>query len=135
MQARMKTAWRLLLCVTLCLGTGQALSAQGFVPWVGKMVNRLTQPSRKLDSTAVWQMPPKWNASLGSELRQIFANQTSEMTLSGAPASLSLGISDHLYTGVGLQGGYAGLTLGYSYDFNSSRLCTMRDRYSSRKLL
>lgn len=102
--------------LTLLLGicAPSALSAQdsGFSFW--GFVRRLAAPSAKLDSTAVFRPGPRWNAYLTGELRKTGSTLVSSMVPDGKTLSLTMGLQERLYSGMGIYGGYGGLTVGLS---------------------
>lgn len=113
----------LILAVT-CLAALPA-AANGPISWAGKVVSRLTAPKERLDSTAVYQPRPRWNATIKTSLRQTGVSQVHAFDIPAAlvandhltekwPAEMTLALKEHLYSGVGLAGGYGGLTVGFS---------------------
>ena len=114
----------ILILAVSCL-TAFPVAAQGPISWAGKVVARLNASKERLDSSAIYQPRPRWNATLKTSLRQTGVSQVYAFDIPAAlvanshltetwPAEMTLALKEHLYTAVGLAGGYGGLTVGFS---------------------
>ena len=83
-----------------------------------RIVNKLTAPSKKLDSAYVFQRRAHWNVTLTSSFMQNQAWQTSNFSLTDGniPCELDVHMHEGLYKQLGLKAGYGGLVLGYSHE-------------------
>lgn len=86
-----------------------------------RIVDAMTRPSNKLDSSYLFQRLPQWNASLTSGLMQSRVRQENAFFLEGdgdekIPATLNTQLLERPFRQVGLQAGYGSLTLGYSLE-------------------
>ena len=120
----MKTTNRILL-VLFFVVVALPLPAQESSSWVRRTLGRLIAPVSKLDTTAVYVLPPRWNAALLGDLHQTSVSQTFSFERQGQPVLLESSLREGLYTGAGVAFGYGGLTLSYSHQLG-------RDAVSSK---
>ena len=90
-------------------------------PWPLRIVDALTRPSEKLDTSYLFQRKPQWNASLTSGLMQSRVRQENSFFLDGegdemVPATLNTELLERPFRQIGLQAGYGSMTLGYSLE-------------------
>ena len=115
----------LLLVIVLFLSAFSASAQEEQKPWlirtVTNLLNSLTAPSKKYDSTYVYQSPLKWMVGVEGEVLRVGSSLHSSLTVTDlgddSPSirngTLNLGMRNDPYQKLGLAVGYGGLSLGY----------------------
>ena len=111
-------ARKAIFSLLLAVWTGFPLAGQESVSPVQRILDYLMSPG-KMDSEAVYSPRPRLNVTLTNDLRRMGVNQTysfdqKESSGETVPVTVSFGLHERLYTGVGLYVGYGGFQLGAS---------------------
>ena len=115
----------LFLVIVLFLTAFNASAQENQKPWlvrtVTNLLNSLTAPSKKYDSTYVYQCPLKWMVGVEGEVLRVGATLHSSLVVTDlrgdSPSirngTLNLGMRNDPYQKLGIAAGYGGLSLGY----------------------
>ena len=121
----------LFLVSVLFLTVFNASAQEKQKPWVVRtatnLIHSLTAPSKKYDSTYVYQNPLKWMVGVEGEVLRVGAGLHSNLTvtdLRGDSPSIENGIMDlgmrnNPYQKLGLAVGFGGISLGYGLHLGS----------------
>lgn len=111
--------------IVLSLTAFTAAAQEEQKPWlvrtVTNLLNSLTAPGKKYDSTYVYQSPFKWMVGLEGEVLRVGSSLHSNLTVtdlrgetpSTRNGTMDIGLRNDPYQKLGLAVGYGGLSLGY----------------------